>query len=384
MYQLTQDQLKYKHLIRKYVNTELIPMSERLDASKKFPSDILKKCGELGFLNVSFTPCPKYQSGDAIKAVILLEELSRGLGSLGLILSPQLQGISLLASYGSPEIQNAFLEPALMGEKFLSYATTEEKSGTNALDISTTATKDGDEWILNGKKCWITNAGLADGYFISAQTAMASKRRSISFFFVEKTAPGITFLKNDAMTGCTNSIMGTIELKNCRIPSNHLIGVENEAYTFMKHSLNQGRLAIAATAVGIAHRALELAIDYSTSKEFYGRKLYSNQGISFPIAEMYAQIAACKSMLYHTASLCETNQSFSADAAALKIISNETCIQACRKSQEIHGAFGLSKASEIERCLRDSHMLTTAEGTLSACKMSVSSSLLKASLNQYF
>ena len=384
MYQLTEQQLNFKHRIREYVNNELLPITQELTNSGKFPSEIIRKCGELGFLNTSFTPIPSTPSGGAIETSILIEELSRGLGSLGLILAPHFQGISLLSTYGSSEIKSKYLIPALHGQTIFSYAITEETSGTSVLDISATATKDGDSWILNGKKYWVTNAGIADGYFIGVQTAFASKRRSLSFFFVEKNTPGLSFKKNDTMTGCSNSIMGTIELKNCRIPSTHLIGIENEAYGFMKNTLNLGRLAASAASIGIAHRALELAIEHSTSRELYGRKLYSHQGISFPIAEMYAQIASCKTMLYHTSALCESNQSFSADVAALKILANETCIQVCRKSQEIHGAFGLSKASEIEHCLRDAQMLTTAEGTLSACKMSISSALLKSSLDQYF
>lgn len=384
MYQLTQQQMTLKNEIRKFVNENLIPIAKELETSHKFPSEIIKRCGELGYLNTSFTPTPSITSGGAIETAILIEELSRGLGSLGLILAPHFQGISLLSIYGSSELKSKYLTSALHGQSIFAYAITEENSGTNVLDISATATKDVNDWILNGKKCWVTNAGIADGYFICVQTALASKRRSLSFFFVEKNTPGLSFAKNETMTGCASSVMGTLELNNCRIPSTHLIGTENDAYGFMKSSLNLGRLAASAASIGIAHRALELAINYSTSREFYGRKLYSHQGISFPIAEMYTQIAACKNMLYHTAALCESNQSISTDVAALKLLANETCIQVCRKSQEIHGAYGLSKEAEIERCLRDAQMLTTAEGTLSACKMSVSSSLLKSSLDQYF
>ena len=383
MYQLNQEHLEYKRTLRHFVNNEIIPYAREIDQSGKFPLELIRKCGANGFLSTAFTACSQYPSKDTMFTVLLLEELSRGLGALGLILSPQFQGISLLAAYGSEELKNKILNPALNGELLLAYAITEEKNGTNALEITTTAVKDGNDWILNGKKCWITNAGIADGYLISTLTASASKRRSLSFFYVDKSTPGITFSKEDSMLGCSNSIMGTIELNNCRVPASHLIGSENEAYGFMKHSLNQGRLVISATAIGIAHRALELAIDYSNSKEFFGRKLSSHQGVSFPIAEMYAELAACKSMLYHTSALCDANQSFTADAAALKIMANETCLHICRHSIEIHGAYGLSKASDIERCYRDAQMLTTAEGTLSACKMSIASSLIKSSLDLF-
>lgn len=384
MYQLNKEQLEYKKKLRNFVDDELIPMANALDASEKFPSEIIKKLGTLGFFKTSFSSPEDTTCGNAIETVILFEELSRGLTALGLILAPHFQGIALLASYASDTLRSSYLDAAFSGDVLFSYAITEESGGTNALDISTTATKNGDSWILNGKKCWVTNAGIADGYFILAQTAIASKRRSLSFFFVEKGTPGLVFKKKEKMIGCSNSIMGTIELNQCSISLDHLIGTENEGYMLMKQSLNHGRLAIAAAAIGTAHRALELCIHYASWKEFYGRKLYSHQGISFPIAEMYAEISACKNMLYHTAGLCDLKESFTADAAALKILANTTCMQICQKSQEIHGAFGLSKDSEIERCLRDSHMLSTAEGTLSACKMTVSSALLNSDLNLYF
>lgn len=383
MYILTSEQENFKKEIREYVNKEILPNANTLDVSEKFPRYIIEQCGTLGFLNTSFSsniPLSK----KATNTVIFLEEISRGLASLGLILCPHFQAISLIASHAADSLKTNLLTPALQGKKIFAYAISEENSGTNALEISTTAVKDGNEWVINGKKCWITNAGVADGYFINALTASTSKRRSISFFYVDSHTKGLIFHEKKKMTGCSNSIMGTIELQNCRIPSEHLIGIENEGYSLMKSSLNQGRLGMAAVVTGIAQRAFELAIDFSTHREFYGRKLYSHQGISFPIAEMFAQIISTKNTLYHVAMLCETDKPYSVEAAALKMFANETCNTVCRKSQEIHGAYGLLQNSEIERCFRDSCMLTVAEGTIAACKMSISSALLNSSLDQYF
>lgn len=383
MYKLTQEQTEFQKNIRNYVDKEIIPKANALDISGKFPRSILEQCGELGFLNTSFS-VNTLSSGSATNTAILLEEISRGLGSLGLILCPHFQGISLIESYGTKELKEKILSPALQGKKIFSYAISEENSGTNALDISTTAVRDGDEWIINGKKCWITNAGVADGFFINAQTAFGSKRRSMSFFYIDSETKGVFFYEKNNMTGCNNSVMGTIELKNCRIPVDHLIGIENEGYSLMKNSLNQGRIGIGAVAVGIARRSLELAVNFSTSREYYGRKLFSHQGISFPIAEIFAQITSSKNMLYHVAALCESGDNYSVEAAALKMFANEMCSKACSKAQEIHGAYGLSRESEIERCVRDSYMLTAAEGTISACKMSIASALQNSSINQYF
>ena len=383
MYQLTPELIEFKRTLRNFINSKIVPQIPALNASGKFPSKIISELGAAGYLNTSFECDPPVQNS-CMKTVLVLEEISRALGSLGLILTPHFQGVSLLSKYADESLKKTFLESALQGEHLYAYSITEESGGTNALNLSTTGIKDGDSWIINGQKCWITNAGVADGYFINAQTANSSKRRSMSFFFINKDTPGFHFKEKAHMTGCTNSVMGTIELNNCRIPESCLIGTVNEGYSIMKHSLNQGRLGISAVSIGIAERALELAIDFSKKREYYGRKLHSYQGISFPIADMYSKINSVRNMLYHTASLCESNQSYSVEAASLKLMANEVSIDVCRKSQEIHGAYGLSKDSEIEHCLRDCSMLTTAEGTLSACRMSISSALLNSSLDYFF
>lgn len=384
MYELTQEQIEFKRNVRDFVDKEIRPLSQRLDMSAKFPYQIIKRCGELGFLDFLFSPQNLHSHIETTRSVIFLEEISRGLGSLGLILCPHFQGITLLSTTASDSLKTQTLPQALTGEKIFSYAISEESGGTDALGITTTAIRDGDSWVINGKKCWITNAGAADGYFINAQTAPTSRRRSVSFFYIDGNNPGIILREPSKMIGCNNSVMRNIQFKDCRIPANCLIGIENEGYSLMKNTLNLGRLGIAAVSTGIAQRALELAIEFSESRMYYGRKLSSNQGISFPIAEMYTHVASLKNMLYHTASLCENGKAYSVEVSALKILANEVCSQVCRQAQEIHGAFGLCKDSEIERCLRDSYMMTAAEGTPQACKMSIASALFNSPLEQYF
>lgn len=384
MYDFTQEQLDFRKNIREFVDKEVLPQAQRIDISSKFPYQIIKRCGELGFLDHLFSSETNYSNMEVTRGVIFLEEISRGLGSLGLILCPHFQGTTLLSTAASESLRTELIKQVYTGEKLFAYAISEASGGTNALDIATIAVRDGAEWVINGTKCWITNAGIADGYFISARTASSSQRRSISFFYIDSSDIGVIHRERNKMIGCNNSVVGTVQFKDCRIPANRLIGIENEGYTLMKDTLNQGRLGISAVAAGIAQRALELAITFSGSRKYYGRKLSSNQGIGFPIAEMYAHISALKNTLYHTASLCENKKPYSVEVSALKILANEVCSQACQQAQEIHGAYGLSKDSEIERCLRDSYMMTTAEGTTQACKIAVASALSNQPLEQYF
>lgn len=177
------------------------------------------------------------------------------------------------------------------------------------------------------------------------------------------------------MTGLRNSVMGSIHFHDCRIPKERLISTSENGYDLMKLSLNQGRLQLSAVACGIAQRAMELALDYTCERSQYARSLYSYQSISFTISEMYAHIMPLRNMIYHTAELCQLQKPYSLEVSALKIFANEVCNTICMQAQDIHGAYGLSTNSDIERCMRDSRMLNAAEGTVQACKMTIASAL---------
>ncbi len=378
MYRLTDEQLAFQKEVRTFVDQEVQPAAAELESSSTFPYRIVTRCGELGFLDILFTSGDPRRKKKATEGVIFLEEISRGLGSLGLIFSPQFQGCDLIASAAAEPLKSDILAAALSGTKILSYATSEHSGGTNALDINTTAIRDQDTWLLNGEKCWVTNAGVSDGYLIAAKTAANSQRRSISFFYVDQSDPGLQVNEPTKMLGLSSSTMGSIRLQNCRIPADRLIGAENEGYQLMKATFNQGRLVIGAIAVGVAQRALELALDYSSKREHFGRRLCSYQGISFPVASMQTSIVTARNMAYHVASLCEDGLPYAAEASMLKMFACDMCCKVCAQAMEIHGAYGLSKASEIERCLRDAHMLTVAGGTAQACSLIISAALYHA------
>lgn len=375
MYRLTDEQLAFKQKVRTFVDQEVRPVAAELESSAAFPYHIVTRCGELGFLDILLASGDPLRKKKATAGVIFLEEISRGLGSMGTIFAPQFQGCDLIDAAAAEPLRSNVLVPALGGEKILSYATSERSGGTNALDINTTAIRDGDTWLLNGEKSWVTNAGVSDGYLIIAKTAANSQRRSISFFYVDQSDPGLLPDEPDKMLGLASSTMGSIRLQNCRIPADRLIGAQNEGYTLMKSTFNQGRLLIGAAAVGVAQRALELALHYSSRREHFGRRLCSYQGISFPMASMQASIVMSRNMAYHVASLCEDGLPYAAEASMFKMSACEMCCKVCAQAMEIHGAYGLSKASEIERCLRDAHMLTIAGGTAQACSLIVSAAL---------
>lgn len=374
MVEFTEEQRRLQKKVRAFVDEEVIPAAGRLDDEGTFPYPLFFRCCDLGFLDYPFIADGPDQSFP-VEGTIVLEELSRGLGSLGLIFCPQFQGQSLL-SYASDSLRMELAGSSRARQKIFSYALTERQSGTNAFDIATEAVFDGEAWTINGEKCWVTNAGVADGYFIVAKTAQGSSKRSISIFYIDSQDKGlIVGMTGKRMIGLSNSIMGTIRLEQCRIPSNRLIGGLNNGYPLMKLTLNQGRLQLGAVAAGIARRAMEMAMQYANSREQAGRRLSSLQAISFPIAEMYVHISALRCMLYQVAERFRRQQPTSVDASALKVFATEVCSDVCKNAMEIHGAYGLSKGADIERCLRDSFMLTAAEGTSQACKISIAGAL---------
>lgn len=383
MYSLSDKQRHLKSSVRKFVDEEVCPFAPILDRTGAFPKNQLSRCGELGYANVLFTANIPGCDYGALEGVIILEELSRGLGSIGLILCPHYQCSDLIALAGNEELVRSVLQPSLTFEKIFAFALSEESGGSDALGLDATALRSGNYWVLNGAKCWITNAGVADGYVVAAKTSAYGRSRSVSLFYVDSAAPGLVVCENDRMFGMNCSPMGTIRFEDCRIPLNCLIGAENEGYKLIKPALNEGRLSLAAVAVGIAQRAMELAIEYSSSTGQYGRSLSTYQGISFKIADMYTKISAARNMLYHVASMCDQHLPYTTDVAALKLFSTEMCCEVCKDARQIFGANGLSKNFEIERCLRDSHMLTVAEGTSEICKIIVSSAMYHSKPEDY-
>lgn len=373
MVSFTDEQIAFQQNIRNFVNEEIIPAVRRLDEGAAFPYPLFYRCCDFGFLDYSFL-AENPEESRPVEGCIFLEEISRGMGSLGLIFCPQFQGKSLLA-YASDSLRDEIWSASRSRPKIFSYALTEATSGTNAFDLATEAVFDGEYWILNGTKCWITNAGVADGYFVVAKTAQDSFKRSVSIFYVDSQDKGVTAEAGPQMLGLSNSVMGTIRMEHCRVPAHRLIGGENKGYPLLKLTLNQGRLQLSAVAAGIARRAQELAVAHANAREQAGRKLASLSAISFPIAGMYVHISALRCMLYQVAGRFRRQEPTSVDASALKVFANEVCSQVCRDAMTIHGAYGLSKDSDMERCLRDSFMLEAAEGTAQACKIAVASAV---------
>lgn len=383
MFQLTQQQKDLRKELRAFVDKEIIPQAEALDASREFPRKIFKLLGKMGYLDLSFYNLRPQARYGSIESMIVMEEIARGLPSMTLSMSPHVQCMNLIALYGSSALRSRIISPALAGDILLGFAITEPGGGSEALCIDTKASFDGDSWVLNGEKCWITNAGAADGYIVAAKSSLSDRYREVSLFYVDASTPGLDDNLRVPLTGMNNSPTGTVRLNNCRVPAYCLVGRENDAYGLMKILLNEGRLDMAALAVGMAQGAMECAIRYTGSNGRFGRNLSSYQGVSFQVARMYEKIFMTRNSLYAVADMFQNQQRASMEVAALKLFSSEMCIEVCRSSVQLHGARGLSQYTDVERYMRDCQMLTIAEGSSEVCQIVISGKLYHAEPGEY-
>ena len=383
MFQLTQQQKDLRKELRAFVDKEIIPQAEALDASREFPRKIFKLLGKMGYLDLSFYNLRPQARYGSIESMIVMEEIARGLPSMTLSMSPHVQCMNLIALYGSSALRSRIVSPALNGDILLGFAITEPGGGSEALCIDTKASFDGDSWVLNGEKCWITNAGAADGYIVAAKSSLSDRYREVSLFYVDASTPGLDDNLRVPLTGMNNSPTGTVRLNNCRVPAHCLVGRENDAYGLMKILLNEGRLDMAALAVGMAQGAMECAIRYTGSNGRFGRNLSSYQGVSFQVARMYEKIFMSRNSLYAVADMFQNQQRATMEVAALKLFSSEMCIEVCRSSVQLHGARGLSQYTDVERYMRDCQMLTIGEGSSEVCQIVISGKLYHAEPGEY-
>ena len=372
MYLLNEEQEKLRSEVRSFADAEIIPISAQLDVSAELPREIFRELGRRGYLDASFAFPGTAARYNALEGAIIIEELSRSLASLGLIVSPHFQCTELIAAAGTEQLKSEVLSDAKNGEVLFSFAISEESGGSDALGVDTVVISEDDKWVLNGKKCWITSAGSADGFIVTAKSPNAERSRSVSLFYVGRNAPGVNVRKSGDMIGLRNAPMYDVIMDNCIIPKHCLIGSENMAYPLFKPLLNEGRLDMAAVAIGISHRAIELAVERADKPGKFGRKLSSNQAIAFSIADMYAKNLAARQSTYYLASKMTAGMPHSVDAAAVKLFATESCREICKAACQIYGAAGLITTEPVNRLLRDAEMLTIAEGTSEICKIVIS------------
>ena len=376
-FQLTEEHELMRNIAREFAKTEVAPVTKTLDQAHEFPHELVKRCAELNFLGI---PIPDEYGGagaDSISECLIIEEIAKENGSLALIIDAHTSlGCMPLLLSGTEAQKQKYLVPAAKGEKLMSFGLTEPGSGSDAAASKTTAIPDGDEWVINGSKCWITNVGVAEIYIVTAKTDPDKGARGISAFIIEKGTPGFEFGKVEKKMGLHSSATGELIFRNCRVPKENLLGGLNKGFALFMKGLDEGRIAISAMAVGMAQGAFDRAVAYAKERVQFGKPIAEHQAIAFYLAEMATEIELARTMLYRVAGMRDAGVPFTHEAAMLKLFASEMCVRVCDKAVQIHGGNGYSQDYEVERFLRDSKLLTIGEGTSEICKMVISRTLL--------
>lgn len=369
-------------LFREFAENEVKPLAQELDEEERFPKETVEKMAKYGFLGI---PVPKEYGGqgcDPLTYAMCVEELAKVCGTTAVIVSAHTSlCIDPIMTYGTEEQKQKFLTPLAKGEKLGAFGLTEPGAGTDAQGQQTKAVLDGDEWVVNGSKCFITNGKEADTYIVIAVTGTIEKRgkkmKEISAFIVEKGTPGFTFGTKEKKMGIRGSATYELIFTDCRIPKDNLLGQKGQGFKIAMHTLDGGRIGIAAQALGLAEGALETTVKYVKERKQFGRTIGQFQNTQFQLADMATKVEAAQLLVYKAAVAKATQKSYSVEAAKAKLYAAETAMEVTTKSVQLHGGYGYIREYDVERMMRDAKITEIYEGTSEVQRMVISANLLK-------
>jgi len=362
---------------REFAETEIKPIAFMLDQQNEFPTEAIKKFGEMGMMGL---PYPKEYGGaglDTLSYAIAVEELSRVDGGTGVILSAHVSlGSYPIYAFGTEEQKQKYLVPLAKGEKLGAFGLTEPNAGSDAGGTETTAVLEGDHYILNGGKIFITNADKADTYVIFAVTTPDIGTRGISAFIVEKGWEGFTFGTHYDKMGIRSSSTAELVFNNVKVPKENLLGKEGQGFKIAMATLDGGRIGIAAQALGIAQGAFENALEYAKEREQFGMPIAHQQVISFKLADMATKLRCARFLVYSSAELKDQHEPFGMESAMAKQYTSDICLEVVNDALQIFGGNGYLKGMEVERAYRDAKICTIYEGTNEIQRIVIASHLI--------
>jgi butyryl-CoA dehydrogenase len=363
-FELTEEQRMFRRMVRDFAEKEIAPRAEEIDETDRFPDDLFRRMGELGILGLPFPEEYGGSGGEYTSMVIALEEIARVSGSMAITLDAQ---TSLCCEpiylFGTEEQKRKYLVPLAQGEKIGAFGLTEPQAGSDAGATRTHAVRDGDEWVINGQKNFITNGSIADVVVITAKTDPEKGTRGISSFIVEKCTPGFQPGRDEKKMGLKGSVTSELFFEDCRIPADNLLGKENEGFKQFLVTLDAGRVAISAMAVGLAQGAYERAVAYAQERVQFGQPIVKFQAVQWMIADMATEIEAARLLVQRAAWMRERGMRFTKEAAMAKLFATDMSERACRKAIQIHGGYGYMREYEVERMYRDQRLCAIGEGT---------------------
>jgi len=363
--------------IRQFAEEEVKPIAFMLDQENKFPSEAVQKLADMGVMGIPYSK--KYGGAglDVISYAIAVEELSRVDGGTGVILSAHTSlGAYPIAAYGTEDQKQKYLVPLAKGEKLGAFGLTEENAGSDAGGTETTAVLEGDYYILNGEKIFITNAGEADIYIVFAVTTPNIGTRGISAFIVEKDWEGFTFGQHYDKMGIRSSATAELIFNDVKVPKENLLGKEGDGFKIAMSTLDGGRIGIAAQALGIAQGAYENALEYSKERIQFGKPICQQQAVSFKLADMATKLRAARLLIYSAAELKENHENYGMESAMAKQYASDVCLEIVNDALQIFGGSGYLKGMEVERAYRDAKICTIYEGTNEIQRVVIAASII--------
>ncbi len=376
-YRLSDEQELIKKNMREFCDRYIEPIAQETDENSRFPAEVFAKLGEMGWMGMPFE-CQYGGAGlEYLTYAIVMEEIAYSSAAVCVDLASHILTSLAINNYGSEEQKQQFLSRMTTGEWFGAFAITEPGAGTDMASLSTTAVLEGNDYIINGTKTFITNGPVADVFMLVAYTDQSQGSKGMSAFIIPRETPGFNVGAHFAKMGLRASQTSELILRNCRIPRENLLGQEGMGMKIAMTALDHGRIIMAAQAVGIAQAALDESIVYAKGRIQFGKPIASNQAIGWMIAEMATDIAAARLMYYHAANLKDKGLPFGKESSMAKIFASEMVFKHTSNAVQIHGGYGYTKGVKVERLMRDSRIISIYEGTGEALRMILSGQILK-------
>ena len=376
-YQFSETHLMIRDTARKFAQEELAPTVLERDEKEQFPYEAVKKMGELGFMGMMVSEQYGGAGLDTISYVLALEEIGKVDASACVIMSVNNSLVCWgLESHGTEDQKQRYLVDLASGKKLGAFALSEPEAGSDATNQRTTARREGEEYVLNGTKNFITNGANADVVLVMAATDRSKGARGVSAFIVEKGTPGFSVAKKEKKMGIRSSDTVSIAFEECRVPAANRIGEEGFGIKFALKTLDGGRIGIAAQGLAIAEASLEASIKYSKERKAFEKPISELQAIQFKLAEMATDIEAARHLILHAASLKDRKEPFATEAAMAKLFASKTAVQCALEAIQIHGGYGYMREYHVERYLRDAKITEIYEGTTEIQKIVISRALL--------
>jgi alkylation response protein AidB-like acyl-CoA dehydrogenase len=376
----TEEQSLLRDMVREFAEKELAPTAKVRDEEERFDRQLMfGRLAELGLTGIVFPEEYGGAGADYISYAIAVEELSRVCASTGVTLSAHLSlGSNPIYLFGNPEQKKVFLTPLAEGRKMGAFGLTEPSAGSDAGGTRTTAVKDGNDWVLNGSKIFITNGGEAEIYIVFARTDKnAEKHHGISAFIVEKGTPGFSFGKKEQKMGIRSSPTMEIIMQECRIPGDNLLAAEGEGFKVAMKTLDGGRIGIASQALGIAQGALDAAVRYAMERKQFDTPICRFQGVQFQLADMATQTEAARLLVYNAAYRASNGLSYSQQSAMAKLMASETAMRVTTQAVQVLGGYGYTRDFPVERMMRDAKITEIYEGTSEVQRMVIGGALTR-------